>query len=306
MCAAVTTTNRVLPVVAIAVACDAARDRRCKDGAVAFRQYWARYIGPAHPLFVWEAAPEDFFQDGTTPIDIVARTSRWLAGTTRRLTQNHKRFLVIGGDHSCAIGTWSGAADALRHSGLLGLIWIDAYLDMRRPATMHSGAINSMPVATLLGYGTPELASIFRSRGAISPNHICLIGARSFEREEIAFSRRHDVRVIGMDELSRRGIEAACAEARAIAGRCVAGYGVSLDLDAFDPADAPGVGTPEPGGIRANEFRAAWADLTCGSLCIGVEIVEYNPYRDRADRTARLIGDLIARTVSEKRLRWAS
>jgi arginase family enzyme len=194
----------------------------------------------------------------------------------------------------------------LRHSGLLGLIWIDAYLDMRRPATMHSGAINSMPVATLLGYGTPELASIFRSRGAISPNHICLIGARSFEREEIAFARRHDVRVIGMDELSRRGIEAACAEARAIAGRCVVGYGVSLDLDAFDPADAPGVGTPEPGGIRANEFRAAWADLTCGSLCTGLEIVEYNPYRDRADRTARLIGDLIAATVSEKRLRWAS
>src|SRR5262249_60444084 len=113
MCAAIPTKNRVLPVGAIAVACDAgARDRRCKDGAVAFRQYWARNIGPAHPQFVWEAAPEDFFQDGTTPIDIVARTSRWLAGTTRRLTQNHKRVLVIGVDHSGTTDTWTGETAA--------------------------------------------------------------------------------------------------------------------------------------------------------------------------------------------------
>jgi arginase len=249
--------------------------------------------------------PEVICTDGGTPIDVIARTAGWLAGTTRRLKESGRRFLLIGGDHSCAIGTWSGAAGGLRRFGPLGLIWIDAHMDMHVPATTPSGAINGMPVAALLGYGAPELTGFFRGRSAITPNRVCLVGARSFEPEEIAFARRHGVRVIGMDELSRRGIEGACAEARAIAGGGVAGYGVSLDLDAFDPADAPGVGTPEPDGIRASEFLEAWADLTCSSLCVGAEIVEYNPYRDQAGRTARLIGTLVTATVREERLRWA-
>jgi arginase family enzyme len=142
-------------------------------------------------------------------------------------------------------------------------------------------------------------------RAAIDPRHICLVGARSFEPEEIAFARKHDVRVISMDEVARRGIDDALAEARAIASQGVAGYGVSLDLDAFDPADAPGVGTPAPGGIRASEFLNGWTDLTRGTACWGIEIVEYNPHRDQEERTARLISTLVAATVREERMQWA-
>jgi arginase len=249
--------------------------------------------------------PGDLCTDGAAPIDVIARTTGWLAETTRRLAESGSRFLVIGGDHSCAIGTWSGAAAALRPFGPFGLIWIDAHMDMHVPETTHSGAVNGMPVAALLGYGAPELTGLCDDRGAIAPHHVCLVGARSFEPEEIAFARRHGVRVIGMDELSRRGIEDTCAEACAIAGGGTAGYGVSLDLDAFDPADAPGVGTPEPGGIGASELLDAWADLTRSSLCVGAEIVEYNPHRDRAGRTARLISTLATATVGEERLQWA-
>src|SRR5262249_1212347 len=123
---------------------------------------------------------------------------------------------------------------------------------------------------------------------------------RSCELEEVDFAARHGIRVIGMEEISRRGIEDVCGEARTIADSGTAAYGVSLDLDAFDPADTPGVGTPEEGGIRASEFLPAWAHLTSSPRCVGIEIVEYNPHRDRADRTARLMSGPRAPAVREE------
>jgi arginase len=235
-----------------------------------------------------------------TPLDTVARFSRWLAAVTRRIARKGSRFVVIGGDHSCAIGTWSGVSNAIRHEGALGLIWIDAHLDMHVPETTHSGAINGMPVAALLGFGPPELTGLAEGCPAIDPKNICLLGARSFEPEEIDFSQRYGVRVIAMEEISRRGLEDALAEARAIASDGTAGYGVSLDLDAFDPTDAPGVGTAVPDGIDAGRFLNAWKGLTCASACRGIEIVEYNPFRDRADRTAQLLSNLLTEMVVEE------
>jgi arginase len=305
MCAAAILPNRSAPIAAITVACGAgAHDSGCKDGPAAFQHYWARNTCSSRAELAWQPAPANLSAEIGTPVDIVARTSRWLAWTVRRLTQSGQRFFVIGGDHSCAIGTWIGAAGGLR--GPLGLVWIDAHMDMHVPETTPSGAINGMAVAALLGYGAPELTALCRRRGAMAPRNICLVGARSFEPEEVAFAKLHGIRVIGMKELGRRGIADACVEARTIAGTGVAGYGVSLDLDIFDPADAPGVGTPAPGGIRPGEFLDAWTDLTRSARCVGVEIVEYNPHRDQRGRTAQLLGELVAATIGEERLQWAS
>jgi arginase len=290
------------PIATIAAACGVgARDCGCEDGPAAFQRYWA---SQSSARLAWQPATENLYTEIGAPADVVARTSRWLAWTTRRLTHSLKPFLVIGGDHSCAIGTWIGASEGLR--GPLGLIWIDAHMDMHVPETSPSGAINGMALAVLLGYGAPELTALTRRRGAIAPRNVCLIGARSFEHEELAFAKHHRIRVIGMKELRRRGIADACAEARAIAGTGVAGYGVSLDLDVFDPTEAPGVGTPARGGIRPGEFLDAWIHLTRSTLCVGVEIVEYNPHRDQAGRTAQLLGELVAAAVSEGRLQRAS
>lgn len=311
MSAAVIQTNRLAAVPTIAVACGVgARDCGCKDGPATFQQYWARKEGSSAWLD-WEPAPSNLYTEfGASdtqigePVEVVARTGRWLAWITRRLSRRCERFLVIGGDHSCAIGTWIGAAEGV--PGPLGLVWIDAHMDMHVPETSPSGAINGMALAALIGHGAPELTALSCGRGAIAPRNVCLIGARSFEPEEVAFARRHGIRVIGMKGLRQRGIADAFAEARAIAGTGVAGYGVSLDLDAFDPIDAPGVGTPAPGGIRPDEFLDAWSDLTRSALCVGVEIVEYNPHRDEGGRTAQLLGKLVAATVGEERLQWAS
>jgi len=118
MCAAAITPKPVPIVAAIPVACGVgALDPGCKDGPAAFRQYWARHACSRYAALAWEPAPGNLYMEDGTPLEIVARTSRWLAWTTRRVTQRGKRFLVIGGDQSCAIGTWSGASDALRRFG---------------------------------------------------------------------------------------------------------------------------------------------------------------------------------------------
>jgi arginase len=289
----------------IAVACGAgARDPGCKDGPAAFRQYWDRdSCGDAQ--LIWETMPENLCADGAAPLDAVARTSCWLAAATRRLTESGSRPLVIGGDHSCAVGTWSGVSRAMQSSGPLGLVWIDAHMDMHTPETTHSGAINGMPLAALLGYGSPKLIGIAGDRRALEPRHVCLVGTRSFEPEEMVFAKRHGVRVINMDEVARRGVADVLAEAHAIASKGTAGYGLSLDLDAFDPTEAPGVGTPAPGGIHAGEFLDAWTRLSRDLACRAIDFVEFNPHRDQSGKTARLLGALVAASVREERLRWA-
>jgi arginase family enzyme len=178
-------------IPAIAVACGAgARDPGCKDGPVAFRQQWERAAYGGDAQLAWQAMPEGLCPDDAAPLDAVARTSQWLAQTTRTLTESGSRPLVIGGDHSCAVGTWSGVSRVVQSSGPLGLVWIDAHMDMHTPETTHSGAINGMPLAALLGYGSSKLTGIAGDRRALEPRHVCLVGTRSFEPEEMVFAKR--------------------------------------------------------------------------------------------------------------------
>jgi arginase len=286
--------SRTQTIAAVEVAIGAGtKDPGCCGGPAGFRQHAEAELRARGVTLEWRQMPKNLWDVAASPLDVVASTAHWTADVTRKLSTESDRFLVIGGDHSCAIGTWNGVADALRPAGALGLIWIDAHMDMHIPETSQSGAINGMPVAALLGYGAPQLTRVARGGAAIDPRHLCLIGARSFEPEEVAFARRHDVRVIDMREVWRRGLKAGLAEAHAIVTDGTVGYGVSLDLDAFDPTEAPGVGTPVPDGIHTADFIAPWTALTRDAACLGVEIVEYNPARDHAARTARLMQDLV-------------
>ncbi|UTD29765.1 arginase [Bradyrhizobium sp. WD16] len=292
------TLARLRAVTSVEVACGAgAGDGRCREGPVAFRKSSASVLRSRGIALDWRRMPADLCALDADPLQVVSRTARWTAGVTRRLTASGDRFVVVGGDHSCAIGTWSGVSDALRNRGALGLVWIDAHMDMHVPETTHSGAIHGMPVACLLGHGEPLLTSIAEGGPALDPRHVCLIGARSFEVEEVAFAERLGVRVIGMEEVHRRGVEAVLAEAHAVVTRGTVGFGVSLDLDVFDPSEAPGVGTPAPDGVRAAAFLPSWSEMTRDSRCVGLEIVEYNPARDKFRRTEQLMFDLIAGAV---------
>lgn len=233
-------------------------------------------------------------ESGGAVLPSVAGICRDLADGVEDALGRHAAVVVLGGDHSCAVGTWSGAARHLRRHGPLGLIWIDAHMDSHLPETSPSGTLHGMPLACLMGFGEQPLTDIAGALPAVAPQHVCLLGVRSYEAPERDFLERLGVRVIYMDEVDAKGLDAAMDEALRIAGTGTAGVGISIDLDAVDPADAPGVGSPEPGGIRAGALTAALRRARRNTEFAGVEIAEYNPDFDRGGATARIVRDLLA------------
>lgn len=200
--------------------------------------------------------------------------------------------LVIGGDHSIAIGTWSGVKRALGGSARLGLIWIDAHMDSHTLATSQTRNVHGMPLASLLGHGDPRLTGVAGAAPKLLPEDVCLIGVRSFESDEAALLRQLGVRVYFMHEVRRRGLSEVFAEAMDRVGQHTQGYGISIDLDALDPTEGPGVGTPVPGGLLRADLTDALALAHGDERLLAVEIVEYNPYLDQHFVTARAIHDL--------------
>lgn len=200
-------------------------------------------------------------------------------------------FITIGGDHSCAIGTWSGAASAVKASGDIGLIWIDAHMDAHTPDSSPSGAIHGMPVASLLGYGPSELTSVEYAGAKIKPQNLCLIGIRSYEAEEKALLERLGVKIFYVDEIQNLG--AVFQEAVSHVTRNAVKYGISLDLDAIDPMQAPGVGSPEHNGLNARDLINAFSSHVIGPEFLGFEVVELNSFEDKDDKTAKLAINLV-------------
>lgn len=205
-------------------------------------------------------------------------------------------FMVLGGDHSSAIGTWSGAARWLKKTdqGELGLIWIDAHMDSHTPLTTSTGNIHGMPLAVLLGHGETPLTHLSGEAPVLKPEHVCLVGVRSFEPEEEELLKRLGVRIFFMQEVLERGLTAVMNEARKIAMTGTGRYGISLDIDSMDPEDAPGTGVPEKNGIRSQDMLRGLAGFAGDPLLLGCEIVEFDPLLDVDRKTERLIPQLMA------------
>jgi arginase len=234
----------------------------------------------------WGAIVQPLRSLAADPTAAMSRLGPRLAQAVKGAIDGGAFPLVIGGDHSCAVGTWSGVAAAHRTRGTLGLVWIDAHLDSHTPETSHTGLIYGMPLAALLGHGDASFTECLVPGAKVLPQHVCVLGARSYEPEERALLDRIGVRVIGMEEIARRGVGAGLTEAVAIAAGAPGGYGITLDLDVIDPRDAPGVGTPAPGGVPARELIEALALVAADSRLRALEIAEYNPRRDRNGLTA--------------------
>ncbi len=269
-----------------------ARDAGCAEGPAAL----AALMGEDHAQARWRAIlfPEPRPRDATRE---VARLGARLAEEVAASLAEGVFPIVVGGDHTCALGTWSGAWRALSGEGPLGLLWIDAHLDAHTPETSPSGALHGMPLACLLGYGNPALTGCGGPGPKLDPARVCLVGARSFEPEEAALLLRLGVRVFGMAEVRRRGLDEVLDEAASICARGSAGFGLSVDLDAFEPEEAPGVGTPAPGGLRAEEAVRALFRIADDARLFVLEVAELNPRLDPHGRTVRLAQRLIAAVV---------
>ncbi len=235
----------------------------------------------------------------------LARLCSRVAGEVAGAMASGALPVVLGGDHSCAVGTWSGVARATSSRGAVGLVWVDAHMDSHTPATSHSRRPHGMPLAALLGFGgrrclPGEIATLVADP-PVSASHSCLVGVRSYEREEAALIGALGVRVYGMKEIEARGMTAVMSEAVERASRAEAGYGVSIDLDAVDPVDAPGVGSPVSGGIPGRTLVESLYRCAADVRLLAVEIVEYNPHRDVGHRTATLIEELLQALLARPR-----
>jgi arginase len=196
--------------------------------------------------------------------------------------------LVLGGDHSQAIGTISGMA---RHhkarSERIGVIWVDAHTDMNTPDTTSSGNIHGMPLAALLGYGSPELTALAGDGPALQPEDVAIIGVRDVDPREVELVRRTGVGVYTMSELDARGTSVCLREAYERVSRHTVGVHLSFDLDGVDPQHAPGVGTPVPGGLTLRESHLI-CELAAHHKLLGMEMVELNPTLDVRNQTGEL------------------
>lgn len=289
--------SHLAPIAMIgAASCVGARDQRCGFGPYQVQRALenrladsgiaAQWLGTLHPRAEFDIAPDAYAQ--------VAELCTRLAHVVTEQVTQQRRFAVIGGDHSCAIGTWSGAAVAQRKHGPIGLIWIDAHMDSHTPQTSRSGAIHGMPLACLLGQGDPRLTRVGDPLAKLQPAHVAVIGVRSFEPEEQQLLANLGVTVFSVREIRRDGLDTVMRAALHIVRKAPGGYGISIDLDAIDPVDAPGVGSPEPGGIPAQALLNSLALTHHDPALLGVEIAELNPFRDRAGKTTQLTIDLLS------------
>jgi arginase len=217
-----------------------------------------------------------------------------LAADVKKILEGGELPIVLGGDHSIAIGSVSGVSSFCRARGeSVGLVWFDAHADMNTPETTPSGNIHGMPLAVLFGRGAPELTGIEGFSPKLDPSLCVHIGARDVDPGEREMIRELGIRFITMREIDERGMSACMDEALSIARRASAGYIVTLDIDALDPRDAPGSGTVVRGGLTYREAHLAMEKIAEVGGALSLEVVEINTALDVNNRTAELGVELI-------------
>lgn len=204
--------------------------------------------------------------------------------------------IVLGGDHSVALGSIAGVASF----GPTGVIWVDAHADYNTPETSPSGNVHGMPLAALCGLGDRRLVSLFgHDRPVLDPRHVVLVGVRSVDPGERENLKEAGVTVYTMKDVDRLGI-ARIAEAVTTQLAHLPRIHVSLDADVMDPEEAPGVGTPVPGGLSYREAHLLMELLADWGRVTSLDLVEVNPILDRRNRTASLMVELAASLLGKR------
>jgi len=222
-----------------------------------------------------------------------------LANKVHEVVANGDFPLVLGGDHSIAIGTLAGLSDRYEN---MGVIWYDAHADMNTEETTPSGNIHGMPLAVSMGLGHEALVNIRAYAPKIKPENLVIIGARSVDPGEKALIKEKGIKVFSMHEIDKLGMTEVMNQTIAhFLARKVDGVHLSLDLDGIDPLYTPGVGTPVPGGISYRESHLAMEMLYSSGLITSAEFVEVNPILDERNKTAdvavALMGSLFGESL---------
>ena len=217
-----------------------------------------------------------------------------LYDATRRAIEAGYMPLIMGGDHSSAIGTVGGTT----HDEPAGLLWIDAHGDYNTPDTSSTGNVHGMPLAVLRGFGSPELVDIGRSGAKVAADDVVLIALRKIDRPEREMLRNSRMTLFTMREIDEQGMAAVAKESLRRLGHQKRIH-VSLDMDSLDPMYASGVGTPVPGGLNIREAHLLMELIADDGRVASIDVVEINPILDNRNQTAVLAVDLIASLLGQ-------
>ena len=231
----------------------------------------------------------------------IAKTCVSVAEKVEKVLRDGKFPLILGGDHSVAVGTVSGVSRAFRERDeKMGLIWIDAHADMNTPESSPTGNVHGMPLACCVGRGPRELTHIYDYTPKVNGRNVVLIGLRDVDKRERELVGESGVTAFTMRDIDERGLRNIMEEAISRVSQGTTGFHLSLDMDAIDPDEAPGVGTPVRGGMTYREGHLAMETICdCGRMT-SMEVVEVNPVLDEANRTALLGVELVMSAMGKK------
>jgi arginase len=234
-------------------------------------------------------------------LDEIAEACKGLTDIVKKSLDEDFTPLVLGGDHSIAVGTTAGtAAHFNKDSKRIGVIWLDAHGDMNTPESSPSGNVHGMPLASIMGYGPPELTKLAGITPMVEPRSVALVGIRDLDSKERRLMKDTGVHVFTMRDIDERGMREVMAEALRFTTDDTAGVAVSLDMDFVDPTDAPGVGTPVRGGVTYREAHLALEMIADSKSMVSFELVEINPVIDEHNTTALLGVELVLSGLGKK------
>jgi arginase len=292
------------PVAVIGAPLDLGQDRRGVDmgpSAIRYAGLDRRIVGLGREYADWGNVPTPVAEavaEGDQELrflEQIKATCAEVARLVRRAVEEEYLPLVLGGDHSVALGTLAG----LRRDGPGGVLWVDAHGDLNTPETSLTGTVHGMVLAAALGLGGAAFEHGSWELPAVDPARVALVGVRSLDEAERTVLRDLGAAVHTMSDLDRLGVEHVMRDALAH----VDGPGfvhVSLDMDVVDPADAPGVGTPVRGGLTYREAHLAMELVAESGIAGSLEVVEVNPILDRENETARLAVELVASALGAR------
>jgi arginase len=227
-------------------------------------------------------------------LDEISQACKGLADAVKKTLDEDMIPLVLGGDHSIAVGTTAGAAAHFnKESKRVGVIWLDAHGDMNTPDSSPSGNVHGMPLAAIMGYGPPELTDLAGIKPMVEPRNVVLVGIRDLDAKERRLVKDSGVHIFTMRDIDERGMREVMSEALRFAGDDTAGVVVSLDMDFVDPSDAPGVGT-------YREAHLALEMIADSRQMVSFEVVEVNPVIDLHNTTALLGVELVLSGLGKK------
>ena len=230
-------------------------------------------------------------------LEPIIQVSEELAHVVTDALQEQEFPLILGGDHSIALGSISGVANVYKQ---VGVIWIDAHGDFNTEETSPSGNIHGMVLAALSGLGSRQLTHVGGWAPKIQASNIVIVGARDLDPGEQELLRTHHVHVFTMSDIDRLSMSNVMGQAIALAGRQEHAIHLSLDMDSLDPREAPGVGTPVRGGLSYREAHLAMEMIAHSQQLVSMDVVEVNSILDRENATAQLAVELILSALGKK------